>query len=143
MRVAILGSGSIFFTRRMVTGMARSPVLRKGQLVLVDTNPVKCEQMGRFCRKINEALGGELDIAWTTERKEALPGADYVVFAFAIRNYHYRETGTNLSKLYNVHVGSGETAGPSSVFRILRAVPEVLRAAADVDPIWDPYFVAP
>jgi len=82
---------------------------------------------------MNETFGGELDITWTTDRKEALPGADYVVLAFAIRNYHYRETGTNLSKLYNVHVGSGETAGPSSVFRILRAVPEVLRAAADVE----------
>jgi len=133
MRVVILGSGSIFFTRRMVMGMVKSPVLRKGQLVLVDSNPEKCEQMGKFCSKMNETFGGELDIRWTTDRKEALPGADYVVLAFAIRNYHYRETGTNLSKLYNVHVISGETAGPSAVFRILRAVPEVLRVAADIE----------
>jgi alpha-galactosidase len=141
MRVVILGSGSIFFTRRMVMGMVRSPVLRKGQLVLVDTHPEKCEQMGRFCRKMNETFGGELDISWTTERQEALPGADYVVLAFATRNYHYRETGTNLSKLYNVHLSSGETAGPSAVFRIIRAVPEVLRVAADLERLCPKAFV--
>lgn len=133
MRVVILGAGSIFFTRRMVMGMVQSAILRKSQLALVDTNPVKCEQMGRFCRKMNETFGGELDITWTTDRREALPGADSVVLAFANRNYHYRETGTNLSKLYNVHVISGETAGPSAVFRIIRAVPEVLRVAADIE----------
>lgn len=133
MRVVILGSGSIFFTRRMVLGMAQSAVLRQAQVALVDTDPRKCEQMGRFCRRINETHGGELDISWTTDRTAALPGADYVILAFATGNYHYRETGTNLAKLYDIHVKSGETSGPSSVFRILRAVPEVLRVATDIE----------
>ena len=141
MRVVILGSGSIFFTRRMVLGMAQSPILRAGQVVLVDTDEWKCEQMGQFCRRINEAHGGQLDITWTTERREALPGADYVILAFATRNYHYRETGTNLSKLYNIHVRSGETAGPSAVFRILRAVPEVLDVAADIEALCPDAYV--
>lgn len=133
MKLVIIGSGSIFFTRRMIAGMAQSPILRDSTVALVDTNERKCEAMGAFCQKINEAFQGELNISWTTDRNEALPGADYVVLAFANRNYHYRETGTNLSKIYNIHVKSGETAGPSSVFRILRSVPPVLKVAKDIE----------
>ncbi|MBI5722941.1 MAG: hypothetical protein HZA50_03205 [Planctomycetes bacterium] len=135
MKIVIIGAGSIFFTRRMVLGMAQSAILRKARVAMVDIDGRKCEQMGKFCRKINESAGGQLDITWTTDRLAALPGADYVILAFAIRNYHYRETGTNLSKLHNIHVKSGETAGPSAVFRIIRAVPEVLRVAADIERI--------
>lgn len=133
MKVVVIGSGSIFFTRRMVLGMAHSPILHNAELVLVDTNEHKCREMGRFCQKINESCGGSIRITWTTDRLEALPGSDYVILSFAIRNYHYRETGTTLSKLYGINVISGETAGPSAVFRILRTVPVILRVAADIE----------
>lgn len=133
MKVTILGSGSIFFTRQCIKGMARSPILRRTQLALVDTNPWKCEQMGLFCQKINHDNSGELDISYTTDRKAALPGSDYVVLAFANGNYHYRETGTNLALNYGLKLVSGETAGPGMVFRVLRCVPEVLEVARDIE----------
>ncbi len=133
MKVTIIGSGSIFFTRQCVKGMAASPVLKNSDLALVDTNPVKCEQMGEFCRKINRDYGGNLRISYTTNRKEALPGSDYVVLCFATCNYHYRETGTNLALNYGIRVVSGETAGPGMVFRVLRALPEVLAVAGDIE----------
>jgi alpha-galactosidase len=132
-KVAVIGSGSIFFTRQCIRGMARSPVLRDTEIVLVDTDPWKCEQMGKFCQRINRDNEGGLKISYTTDRREALPGSDYVVFSFATYNYHYRETGTNLALNYGIRVVSGETAGPSMVFRVLRAVPEVLDVARDVE----------
>ncbi len=133
MKIVVIGAGSIFFTRRMVTGAAQSPRLRSCEIVLVDIDPLKCEQMGLFCQKIAEAHKAQIKVSWTTDRLEALPGADYVVLSFAIRNYHYRETGTNLAKTYGIHLISGETAGPSAVFRILRSVPPVLKVAADIE----------
>lgn len=133
MKVTIIGSGSIFFTRQCVKGMAASPVLKNIELALVDIDPRKCEEMGKFCQKINRDNGGNLKITYTTDRREALPGSDYVVLAFAKFNYHYRETGTNLALNYGIRVVSGETAGPSMVFRVMRSVPEVLAVAGDIE----------
>ncbi len=141
MKIAIIGSGSIFFTRQCVKGMAQSKVLRGAELALVDTDPWKCEQMGAFCRRINRDHGGALKISWTTDRREALPGSDYVVLCFALGNYHYRETGTNLSLNYGIRLVSGETAGPSSVFRTMRTVPAVLEVARDVEALCPKAFV--
>jgi len=132
MKTTVIGSGSIFFTRQAVKGMAQSKVLRATELALVDIDPWKAEQMGRFCQKINRDHGGDLNITWTTDRREALPGSDYVVLCFAVRNYHYRETGTTLALNYGIRTVSGETAGPSMVFRTMRTVPAVLEAAKDI-----------
>lgn len=133
MKVTILGSGSIFFTRQCVKGMALSPILKNTELALVDLDPWKCEQMGKFCEKINRDNNGNLRISYTTDRKQALPGSDYVVLSFAKGNYHYRETGTNLALNYGIKLVSGETAGPSAVFRTIRSVPEVLEVARDIE----------
>lgn len=133
MKLTIIGSGSIFFTRQCIKGMANSAVLRSSQVALVDTDPWKCEQIGRFCQKINRDHGGDLRISYTTDRRQALPGSDYVVLAFASGNYHYRETGTNLALNYGIRQVSGETAGPGMVFRVIREVPRVLEVARDIE----------
>ena len=133
MKVTIIGSGSIFFTRQCIKGMARSPILQNAEIALVDTAPWKCEQMGKFCQKINRDHGGNLAITYTTDRREALPGSDYVVLSFASGNYHYRETGAQLALNYGIKLVSGETAGPGMVFRVIRSVPDVLTVARDIE----------
>jgi alpha-galactosidase/6-phospho-beta-glucosidase family protein len=141
MKTTVIGSGSIFFTRQCVKGMAQSKALRSSELALVDIDPRKAEQMGRFCQKINRDHGGDLRISWTTDRREALPGSDYVVLCFAVRNYHYRETGTSLALNYGIRLVSGETAGPSMVFRTMRTVPRVLEVAKDIEALCPKSFV--
>ncbi len=141
MKTTVIGSGSIFFTRQCVKGMAQSEVLRSTELALVDIDPWKAEQMGRFCQKINRDHCGALSITWTTDRRQALPGSDYVVLCFAVRNYHYRETGTSLALNYGIRLVSGETAGPSMVFRTMRTVPAVLEVAKDIEELCPGAFV--
>jgi alpha-galactosidase len=141
MKITIIGSGSIFFTRQCIKGMAQSRVLRSTEIALVDTDAWKCEQMGRFCQKISRDHGGDLKISYTTDRRQALPGSDYVVLCFALGNYHYRETGTILALTYNIRLVSGETAGPSMVFRTMRTVPPVLEVARDIEALCPKAFV--
>jgi alpha-galactosidase len=133
MKITVIGSGSIFFTRQMVRGMATSEALRNAELALVDIDEHKCVQMGRFCQQISDFYGANLKITYTTDRKAVLPGSDYVVLTFAQYNYHYRETGTILAKNHGINLVSGETAGPSAVFRILRTVAPVLEVARDIE----------
>ncbi|MCP4400536.1 MAG: hypothetical protein GY801_24945 [bacterium] len=135
MKVCVIGSGSMQFTRQMVKGMAESDleIVNGAEVALVDIDERKCVEMARFCRLLNDECGGNLKITHTTDRLEALPGSDYVILVFATRNYHYRETGTRLAKDFGIHLVSGETTGPSSVSRIVRIVPELLELGADIE----------
>ncbi len=133
MKITVIGSGSIFFTRQMVRGMAESEILRSAELALVDTHPGRCEQMGEFCKKLNHAWKGDLQISYTTDRTEALPGSDYVIYTFSRNNYHPRGVGAQICAKYGITVRSGDTAGPGMVFRTLKAVPEILEVTSDVE----------
>ena len=135
MKVCVIGSGSMQFTRQMVKAMAESDLdtVNQAEVALVDIDERKCIGMAKFCRLLNDECDGNLKITHTTDRLEALPGSDYVILVFAIRNYHYRETGTRLAKDFGIRLVSGETTGPSSVSRIVRIIPELLELGADIE----------
>jgi len=134
MKITVLGSGSIFFTRQIVKGLIESTVLESVELALVDTNEHRCEQMGRFARQALEEAGSGITVKWTTDRNEALPGSDFVIVTFSTRNAHNRGVGVHVSQNYGIREASGDTAGPAGcVFRTLHAIPAVAAAAADIE----------
>lgn len=133
MKITVIGSGSIFFTRAIIKGIIELPELDVAELALVDTNPRRCEQMGRFGQKALQEAEIATELTYTTDRREALPGTDYVVMTFAERNAHYRGVGAHIARNYGIVQASGDTAGPGCVFRTLRTVPVVLEVARDVE----------
>lgn len=132
MKVTVLGSGSIFFTRQLVKGMCESPHLNDWELALVDIEEDICERIGKFSQKAVEEYGTNMKITYTTDRLEALPGSDYVVLTFARENMHYRGVAVHLEKNFGITAYSGDTGGPGSIFRILRTIPEILEIAEDI-----------
>jgi alpha-galactosidase len=133
MKICVIGAGSIFFTRQLVNGMVKSKAFHNAELALVDIDEHKCVEMGRFCQKMVEENEASIEVTYTTDRLEALPGSDYVVLTYAIHNYHYRETGTQLAKNFGIQLVSGETTGPSGVLRVVRTIPEILNVAHDIE----------
>ncbi len=135
MKATVIGSGSIFFTRQLVKGMCETPSLSTWELALVDVHPEKCRQIGLFAERARQEYGVDLKISYTTDRLEALPGSDFVIFTFARDNMASRGAANQVAWTYGVRLYSGDTAGPGSVFRILRTVPEILEVAADIERI--------
>ena len=131
-KVVVIGAGSYFFGKPVIYNMVHSPILNSGTLALVDTEPAVLETMMKIAERAGTHAGVPLRIIGSTDRREVLEGADFVVLSFSFRNACYRELDTRISRKYGVTMCSGDTIGPGGIFRALRELPEVLRIAQDV-----------
>ncbi len=128
-KIVIIGAGSLFFGRKLIWAMNRLEGLTDGTLSLVDTDPTHLAGMETLARKSKAASGASFQIEASTNFRDALPGADFVVLSFSHRNAHYRGVDCAISAKHGVRMCSGDTIGPGGVFRALRELPNVLEIA--------------
>jgi alpha-galactosidase len=134
-KLVIIGAGSIFFTRAVAIGMCGDPHYRGATLSLVDIDPEMLDVMRRLCQRIVAETGADLIIEATTDRREALVDADFVVLSFSLKGVDLRETETVIPANYGVIQCSGDTVGPGGLFRSIRSIPPVLEVARDIERI--------
>ena len=131
-KVVLVGAGSLFFGRQFIGAMINSETLRNGTAALVDLNAAKLDKMVKLAQKAIEVSGSPLKLEWSTDRKDVLKDADFVVLSFANEGVRYRKIDCETSEKYGVRMCSGDTIGPGGIFRAMRELPEILRIAGDV-----------
>ena len=131
-KVVVIGAGSIFFGRQILKQMAQSPHLREGTLGYVDIDDKMLDRAMALGRKVIEHTGSPLTLVGSTDRREVLEGADFVVLTFAIDGVRYRGIDTEIALKHGIITCSSDTIGPGGVFRALRSIPEILRVCEDV-----------
>ncbi len=132
-KVVVIGSGSLFFGRQAIWQMVHSEHLNTGTLALVDTDPARAEKMGKLAEKVVAQEGVSLRVEWSTDRRDVLAEADFVVLSFADRSVHFRGIDCAVSEKYGVRMCSGDTVGPGGIFRTMREFPEILKACRDIE----------
>lgn len=132
-KIVIIGAGSLFFGRKLVWSMNRLDGLTGGHLALVDTDPEHLRLMQSLAERSREESGATFTVSATTDYREALPGADFVVLSFSHRNAHYRGVDCEVSARHGIRMCSGDTIGPGGVFRALRELPKIRAIAAAVE----------
>ena len=131
-KVVILGAGSLFFGRQAIWQMVHSPHLNKGTLSLVDTNPVRLKKLKTLAEMVIKENNVELVLEASTNRKDVLRDADFVVLSFAVDTVKYRGLDCNISEKYGIRMCSGDTIGPGGIFRALREQPVILQCVDDI-----------
>ncbi|KRA99911.1 glycoside hydrolase family 4 [Devosia sp. Root685] len=132
-KVTVIGAGSLFFGRQAIWQMVHSPHLNTGTLALVDTDPVRLEKLEKLAKMVVASEGVSLKIEASLDRREVLPGSDFVVLSFAKDTVRYRGLDTVISEKYGIRMCSGDTIGPGGVFRAMRELPKILDCARDVE----------
>jgi len=132
-KVVVVGAGSLFFGRQAIWQMVHSPHLNTGTLALVDTDSERLDKMARLAEKVIEANGVSLALEASTERKDVLSGADFVVLSFADRSVKFRGIDCAISEKYGIRMCSGDTIGPGGIFRAMREFPVILECARDIE----------
>ncbi len=131
-KVTVIGAGSLFFGRQAIWQMVHSPHLNTGTLALVDTDSERLDKLERLARKVVAHQGVPLRIEVSADRREVLPGSDFVVLSFAKDTVRYRGLDTVISEKYGIRMCSGDTIGPGGVFRAMRELPHILDCARDI-----------
>ncbi len=131
-KVVVIGAGSLFFGRQAIWQMVHSEHLNKGTLGLVDIDPVHLKKMASLAEKVIAHAGVDLAVEASTDRREVLADADFVVLSFADRSVKFRGIDCETALKYGVRMCSGDTIGPGGIFRTLREFPVILACARDV-----------
>ncbi|MDQ0060235.1 family 4 glycosyl hydrolase [Paenibacillus harenae] len=132
-KVVVIGAGSLFFGRQSIWQMVHSPYLNKGTLTLVDTNEEKLAKLVRLAEMVARENGVSLKIEGSTNRRDVLAGADFVVLSFAEDTVKYRGIDCEVSLKYGIRMCSGDTIGPGGIFRAMRELPVIMDCAKDIE----------
>jgi alpha-galactosidase len=132
-KVVVIGAGSLFFGRQSIWQMVHSPYLQTGTLVLVDTDVERLTKMATLAELVIAANDVPLKLEASTEWKDVLPGADFVVLSFADRSVKFRGIDCAVAEKYGIRMCSGDTIGPGGIFRAMREFPVILECARDVE----------
>ncbi|MFX1512282.1 MAG: hypothetical protein ACFFCQ_06820 [Promethearchaeota archaeon] len=85
LNIVIIGAGSASFGLENLTGiLAHEDLKKKAKISLVDVNASNLKAITALAKLINQKWNSNMKIISTTERKEVLPDADFVVLSVAV-----------------------------------------------------------
>ena len=92
----------------------------------------RLDKMHDFVERMIEDNGVDATVTATTDRREALKGADYVVVMIQVGGVDAFRLDYEIPMKYGVDQCIGDTLGPGGVFRALRHIPALLEIARDM-----------
>ena len=81
-RITFIGAGSLVFTRNLCSDILLAPALTDSTIALMDIDPVRLEQARSIVQAIADRRKLKAQVLATTDRREAVSGADYVITTF-------------------------------------------------------------
>jgi alpha-galactosidase len=132
-KIVIIGAASATFGPKVLRDIAHFTELKGCTLSLVDIDAEALEAYRGVAERVNEAAGAELRIEATTERREALPGADYVLTSIAPPRNELWQQDWEVPKKHGLHPAYGENGGPAGLFHTLRNTPLLMGVCRDME----------
>ncbi len=132
-KVVVIGGGSSY-TPEIVEGLiGRSEELSLREVWLVDI-PEGAEKLGivgELAKRMVAQSGRPFSVDLTTDRREALPGADYIVTQMRVGGMQARIKDERIPLQHGV-IGQ-ETTGPGGFAKALRTIPVMLDICRDAE----------
>lgn len=132
-KIVIIGAGSLVFSSRLTADLLTYPALADAHFALVDVDAQRLDYAGRIVERILKE--GHYDAAtWSVhqDRREALPGADFVISSILVGGYEAIEQEIDIPARYGVSQAIGDTLTPGGIMRCLRTLPHQVGIAADI-----------
>jgi alpha-galactosidase len=134
-RIVLIGAGSAGFGQGTIADILSCRELRDFEVsvALVDVDAAALERMRRLAEKLREHYRVGFAISATTDRREALKGADYVITSVATRRWDYWQKDFYIPAAYGFRQTYGEGAGPGAAFHTLRSLNLMIPIARDME----------
>jgi len=132
-KLVIIGAGSAMFTQGLAADLiTKQPGGAKWHLSLVDIDEKVLDGIVRLVKKMIDAKKADIELSWSTDRRDCLPGADYVVTTIGVGGRRAWEQDVFIPRKYGIHQPVGDTAMPGGISRAMRMVPAMLAITKDV-----------
>ena len=129
--IAIIGAGGFVFPFRLFGDLISFAALQDAEIRLMDIDAGRLEGVASAARSLVAHHGLATRVITTTDRREALDGADVVIITFQVGGVASYRHDVEIPRRYGIDQTVGDTVGPGGVFRFLRSVPAYRDIAAD------------
>jgi len=131
-KIAMIGAGSLVFGKTLMADFLATPALAGSEYRLMALTRTRLDKMHAFVQRMIKDNKVEAKVVATTDRREALKGADYVVVMIQAGGVEEFRQDFEIPLKYGVDQCIGDTMGPGGVFRALRHIPALLEVARDM-----------
>jgi alpha-galactosidase len=134
-KITFIGAGSVVFTRDLCNDIVLTPALQGSTIALMDIDPERLELAKRTVQAIVDRRGLEAKVTATTDQREAVNGADYVITIFQQGGLTAHGLDIEIPLKYGVDQVIGDTLGPGGIFRGLRTYPVMQELCRNMDEV--------
>jgi 6-phospho-beta-glucosidase len=130
MKITVVGGGSSY-TPELINGfLERHNTLPVSELWLVDISQERLDVVGGFAKRMVKAVGDPFEVHLTTNQREGVAGASYVITQLRVGGMAARREDEYLGLRHGL-IGQ-ETTGVGGMAKALRTIPVILSIANDM-----------
>ncbi|MHA1731822.1 MAG: family 4 glycosyl hydrolase [Promethearchaeota archaeon] len=135
-KIVLVGAGSLQFGLGSAGSILDSEVLTGSTILLHDINEESLELARTACQAAVEDRKLDFNVEATTDRAEALRGADFVINSIEVApRFELWDQDFEVPRELGNRQVMGENGGPGGLFHSLRVIPPILEICADVQKI--------
>lgn len=138
LKIAIIGAGSVGFTRTLVRDILCVPELRDAEFALTDINPHNLAMVREILERMVAANNLPTRITATENRREALAGARYVVNVTRIGGLEAFAEDIRIPLRYGVDQCVGDTLCAGGIMYGQRSIAAILDFCRNIREVAEP-----
>jgi alpha-galactosidase len=137
-KVTVIGAGSIGFTRQIVRDLLCVPELQDTEFSFTDIDERNLDMVYQLCRRDIDASALPAKLSATTDRRQALRGANYVFCVVRVGGLEAFQTDIDLPLRYGVDQCVGDTLAAGGIMYAQRTIPVLLDFCKDISEVSAP-----
>ena len=138
LKIAMIGAGSVGFTRRLMTDLLTVPEFADTNFALMDINQRNLEMVAQLCERDIKANNLPATISPTLDRREAIADADYVISMIRQGGLDAFQLDIDIPLRYGVDQCVGDTICAGGIMYGQRTIPALLDICADIREVAKP-----
>jgi len=132
-KIAFIGAGSVGFTRMLVRDLLSVPAFHDLQICFMDISQCNLDMVYQLVKRDIDSNGlSRVRLEKTTDQKEAVAGARYVINVSRIGGLEAFQMDVDIPLKYGVDQCVGDTLGPGGIMYGQRGIPFILDLCSDI-----------
>ncbi len=131
-KIAMIGAGSIGFTRRLMADVLTVPELAETTFSFMDISQHNLDMVTQLCQRDVAANGLPARIEATTNQRAALEGADYVISTIRQGGLDAFQMDIDIPLKYGIDQCVGDTLCAGGIMYAQRTIPVLLNICKDI-----------
>ena len=132
LKIAMIGAGSVGFTRRLMTDLLAVPEFADTHFALMDISARNLAMVAQLCERDIGANGLPATVSSTLDRREAIADADYVICMIRQGGLDAFQLDIDIPLKYGVDQCVGDTICAGGIMYGQRTIPVLLDICRDI-----------